>query len=1440
MAFIQLVFRLLAGLWLVAGVCAAASNEDVVGDAYARGSLDGTEWAIGSKTIELVFQAKDGQFRLISFKNRTVQPPVEYLKREAALAPFAFERSSLPAGDTVIQSLWEKNLKKGEAADPASENLSVTVKKGDRIGFSVEHGGNYASTTTRWPVTIAYDTGERYASTEDSALGQGPMWFYDLLRVDTGILAPLDEFMDLNLSNEKGRVRVASQASGYRTAGEVPWIGPSTMHPSPTCAAARIWVAPKDGTVQVKGSAALSPDGTNPIKVNVFEVRKMDSEARRAALQKARERATQWTLESAKCLEIDSGGRPAVQLDMVLFRASLRVDLHIVAFPHTSVLRQWLDVENTGTTALAVSEFTGVVLPLESDVNAEWQHSWMTGADNSPNAGVMRTAPVKPGYRNTLSGGVGCMDFIPYMVMRRNGAANDGWFAEQDNDSSAKGMSVTRDDSTTLVQLRGLKLSSLAAKQKVQSPAVTLCSFAGDLDDMAEHLYTWQYEYMWDYTHHDWFGRMLWAPGWYNNPPNLQENWAGRLNMDLTVPDLMRTAGMTLLWDDAGWSLNADNYFVAPFFEGPDFANTVRYLAKMDMKWLLWFNGYPSPGVMDNKVAAWGNFQWRTDFNDWSDRAQREQVSAFLKKNLRASFHTTNCGSKYSHMFEVQRRTDINMLADPGWGMNGGGMHASHYLSYFEIPDKWMDIMPPFYSGGRYRPEDSRQSLALVPCWDQSVMAPDLEQIRRMGQIYNFLTREGVCGRWSLMFHPAVTGDGEQFYMQRTSYDRKKACIVLRHVAPGAVTIFPRGLLPNYSYAVGFDSKTVVTTRTGTDLMAKGIVIEKQAPGELVYLGLPNRPGSGTDTAPSRPPSRVLSHRESNIGHAGVGIYWSPGSDDNWLSYYEIRRGETVLGKASVGTYFFDHSEGWDPSAPYAVRTVDGDGNVSEWTTAKRAGDATLEYPALGGLFSTAGRDGWSAETTTDGTAFKPMQWIVPADSPAGNRGGTPRQRGGAEGYWEGEQTARVGRGWQQASVNAQCIRAWTAPQPGTVRIVGRLVKEYQRRAGPTLRVRILLGMKPVWPKEGWAEAKAADLLGSQHDLTLEVAKGDVVRFVLDRASTDREEIVSWMPRIIYADEKPQIALGDSVVRILCGATQPYTDKLGNVWSRDRFFTGGAPVQSKEIIASAQPTHEDQALYQAGRVGKDFTYAIPVSLGIYSIHLKFAETQYKWFFERPMNLDVNGRRVLTNFDVCQAARGAKLAYEKILHCLTPDAEGLLVLHFTGGWEPTKATDEAMVQAIEVLPEIKPEIHVDCGSDKSFVDWNGVVWSPDRNVTGGSVLEQKVPVSQASPTMYDQALYHTARSGKSLTYRFAAPPGLYAVHLKFAELWLTEAGKRPMNIDVNGLRVRENWDPATAAGQINAAADVRVEDITPDKNGEIIICITATGENDAILQGIEIE
>jgi len=144
----------------------------------------------------------------------------------------------------------------------------------------------------------------------------------------------------------------------------------------------------------------------------------------------------------------------------------------------------------------------------------------------------------------------------------------------------------------------------------------------------------------------------------------------------------------------------------------------------------------------------------------------------------------------------------------------------------------------------------------------------DLAFVRRNIDVYHYLLREGVAGRWSYMFHPRIVGDREHHYAQRTSHDRTKAMIILKHLASGNVIIYPKGLLPEHSYEVGYESHKGTAIRSGADLMANGIAVSNQVAGEMIYLGMPNRPGSGTDKTPPMPPSRVIARREVNIDTA--------------------------------------------------------------------------------------------------------------------------------------------------------------------------------------------------------------------------------------------------------------------------------------------------------------------------------------------------------------------------------------------------------------------------------------------------------------------------------------------------------------------------------------------------------------------------------------------
>lgn len=1287
--FVSMLCTAITGLGISVGP--AGATEAVVGDSYVRGSDDGLTWTIGTKSVQMAFDCREGMFRLVSFQNKSYSPPLEYVDAKTAAASFALDSES-------------------GAKEP---------------------------------------------------------------------VANLD---------------------------------------------------------------------------------------------------SQWMLKMGSARQVASGGRPAVRLDVTLTRGDILAQFHVLAFPGTSILRQWFDLENTGSQPVELKSPAAACFQLRGTEATSYINSWMVGGHSALDQGKMYQEPVTSPYSHKLVG-TASVSLVPWTALHRTAGLKDGLFLALEY-LGTWSLAIDHESAGPLTITAGVpELTSVVLQpgQRLEMPVVTLGVFRDGLDNMAASLYDWQYEYLWDYTNTDFYARSRCPTWWFYCSQNLQEQFTARLaNLDMNTSDAMRTMGYEMLWDDAGWSsypgdsLPPDNYgsVFSQTYEGPDFSQTQRYLQKTGMRWLLWFAGRPSAGVLDSKIGAWGDFEWRTDsvgFPDMAaDKSFRADVKRFLDVHPGSSFHTCSGGSTYAHTFEIGGRyASYNYLSDLGHGPYG-----NHYYSYLEPPDKWGDVTISIASiygkkdggawsfhealnarGGvmpkpedlRYMQESGRGMLTAVPSPYWSRLSPgDTELARRDMVWYRFFQREGLAGRWSYVFHPVVQGDPEYYYFQRTSNDRRKACIILTHRAENSVVVCPQGLLPEARYIVGFDSTQATAERNGADLMANGIAIRDQKLGELIYLNLPHRPGGGQDKVPPQSPGRVLVRRETNIGHGGIGVYWSPGMDNNWISYYEVRRAGNILDKVAVGNYYFDHAAGWNSAREYAVRTIDGDGNASGWTVAEPTADEPMTFASLGGHFGQSGRDGWSGEITADNRVFTPMTWVPPANNPAADFGGTPNQRGGVEGYWEGPGGSRVGRGWQQASATESCVRTWTAPQAGVVRIAGRAMREYYHRSqGGPLGVKILHGPQQIWPEKDWATVAGGDLTGVAHNISLDVAAGDVVRFLLDKGTVPEHDLIAWMPQIVY-EGTGAVAPIPTVVRLLCGSLMPYTDRCGNVWAADQYFLGGESVSTTETIENASPTPEDQTLYQVGRAGQDFLYAIPVPTGLYAVRLKFAESRHSWMFERSFHLGINGQQVLTDFDIVQTAKGTRQAVEKAFHNVVPNADGKIVLRFTAGWHPQRAPDDAMVQAIEVLPEQKPAIRINVGSKSEFVDWNSCVWATDAHFSGGTAIQSTAPVIHASPTLYDQELYRTARSAKAFSYTLAAPPGLYTVHLKFAELWLTTAGERPMDIEINGQWVHKSWDPASAAGCVGMAADLRRNNITPDKDGRIVISLRATGGNDAILQAIEIE
>jgi hypothetical protein len=156
-------------------------------------------------------------------------------------------------------------------------------------------------------------------------------------------------------------------------------------------------------------------------------------------------------------------------------------------------------------------------------------------------------------------------------------------------------------------------------------------------------------------------------------------------------------------------------------------------------------------------------------------------------------------------------------------------------------------------------------------------------------------------------------------------------------------------------------------------------------------------------------------------------------------------------------------------------------------------------------------------------------------------------------------------------------------------------------------------------------------------------------------------------------------------VRLLARQT-PYYSNDSRWWSPDNYFEGG------QLAAYTAPVRgtDDPELYETERWG-NFSYAIPVSPGTYSVVLHFAVRHGDW--DQPSSpsgennapvahiFDVfcNGNALLKSFNPAREARQTDVVIRKFTD-LRPNAQGKLLLSFV----PVEGY--ATVTGIEVLPQ----------------------------------------------------------------------------------------------------------------------------------------------------------
>ena len=310
-------------------------------------------------------------------------------------------------------------------------------------------------------------------------------------------------------------------------------------------------------------------------------------------------------------------------------------------------------------------------------------------------------------------------------------------------------------------------------------------------------------------------------------------------------------------------------------------------------------------------------------------------------------------------------------------------------------------------------------------------------------------------------------------------------------------------------------------------------------------------------------------------------------------------------------------------------------------------------------------------------------------------------------------------------------------------------------------------------------------------------------------------------------------------LRIRCGYSRPiFKDAEGNIWTGDRYFTGGSFIElpNQHIARTRNPE-----LYLTARSGV-FSYKIPLAPGAYELRLHFAETTYTPAStlgggenSRVFDVQLNGIPLLRQFDIVSDA-GANTADVRVFRDVSPDKDGYLHLDFAG------TLGLPIINAIEILPglahRLRPIRMV--AQNSFFVDKLGNLWMPDTYFSSGRLAEDKVVIG-GTP---EPGLYAGERYG-NFNYALPVDRGSYKLTLYFSEkYWGSDvsktggAGSRIFDVLCNGTALTRNLDIAGAVGPGHALVKT-YRGLRPNAQGKLIVSFVPD-VNYASVDAVEVE
>ena len=449
---------------------------------------------------------------------------------------------------------------------------------------------------------------------------------------------------------------------------------------------------------------------------------------------------------------------------------------------------------------------------------------YLSGGGNFNGSQLLKTERVDRTYQRTFDSNVGVQSgnysaYLPLILLRDPRSEDSlavGW--DYMGHWSLQVGSQTGEQTGIALQVAGYDYL-LKPEAHIDTPKAFAAALSGDLDDIGNQILDWQYQYLWEFTTPEYFGKTRWAVDWPSpwvgdgGTPSA-DNWGRRLALDLRYTDLLRQCGGDILWDDAGW------YDRWGSWNGPEWKLATDYLKKHGMRWALWYPTFLAtpestvgqrhpdwliPGklvleqsiqdtvtwqksLLDQGVAEWKDFQWRYDIAPAASASDTELMAADQNfRSLLEQFKTSHPKSGVDACDGGGRwiSYDLARLSESGEYTDGGvGPYSGYYTSLLVSPDKLHNVSD--FDHTYYNPSSDRIHLALSPNWYRDPGDGDsLESIRKDWEIYHYLISQGVAGRGSHVFRPRVSNDDAIWYFQRMDAEGSRGIIITKHAKQG-------------------------------------------------------------------------------------------------------------------------------------------------------------------------------------------------------------------------------------------------------------------------------------------------------------------------------------------------------------------------------------------------------------------------------------------------------------------------------------------------------------------------------------------------------------------------------------------------------------------------------------------------------------------------------